>query len=193
MIQTRSSSFRRITTPKIQKKVLSAKLTEKLEEYGACFFVEFVSGGPTTLDFSVFCPSTGKRATNCKVKGMTSNNENSKVVNFTTLRDMILENAPPVHVHNPQKIKRKNGGVVFQNPRRRSTSLFLRSAGLWTILTPSPMKHPFTLIVAVPSSCGKSTFVIRLLECMEQLCDIVFENIVRCHSENNAPHHLKNV
>ena len=62
--------------------------------------------------FSVCCPSTGKRATKCKVKGVTLNYENSKVVNFTTLRDMILENAPPVHVHNPRKIKRKHGGVV---------------------------------------------------------------------------------
>ena len=40
------------------------------------------------------------------------NYENSKVVNFATLRDMILENAAPVHVHNPKKIKRKEGGVV---------------------------------------------------------------------------------
>ena len=28
---------------------------------------------------------------------------------------------------------------------------------------------------------------------MEQLCDIVFDNIVWCHTENNALHHLKNV
>ena len=62
--------------------------------------------------FSVFCPSTGKRATKCKVKGITLHYENSKVVNFTTLRDMILENAAPVHVHNPKKMKRKEGGVV---------------------------------------------------------------------------------
>jgi len=55
------------------------------------------------------------------------------------------------------------------------------------------LQHPFTLIVAVPSSCGKSTFVIRLLDCREQLCGTVFENSVWCHSENNAPHHLKNV
>jgi len=55
------------------------------------------------------------------------------------------------------------------------------------------LQHPFTLIVAGPSSCGKITFVIKLLECREQLCDVVFENIVWCHSENNAPHHLKNV
>ena len=55
------------------------------------------------------------------------------------------------------------------------------------------LHHPFTLIVAGPSSCGNSTFVIRLLECREQLCDIVHQNIVWCNSENNALHHLKNV
>jgi len=55
------------------------------------------------------------------------------------------------------------------------------------------LQHPSTLIVAGPSSCGKSTFVIRFLECREQLCDIMFQNIVWCHGENNAPHHLKNV
>ena len=55
------------------------------------------------------------------------------------------------------------------------------------------LQHPFTLIVAGPSSCGKSTFVIKVLECKEQLCDIVFKNIVWCHRENNAPHYLKNV
>ena len=55
----------------------------------------------------------------------------------------------------------------------------------------SKLQHPFTLIVAGPSSCGKSTFVIRLLDCREQFCD-VFTNIVWCHSEN-ASHHLKNV
>ena len=55
------------------------------------------------------------------------------------------------------------------------------------------LQYPFMLVVAVPSSRGKSTIVIRLLECREQLRDIEFENIVWCHSENDAPHHLKNV
>ena len=31
------------------------------------------------------------------------------------------------------------------------------------------LKHTFTLLVAGPSSCGKSTFVIRLLESRKQL------------------------
>jgi ABC-type dipeptide/oligopeptide/nickel transport system ATPase subunit len=55
------------------------------------------------------------------------------------------------------------------------------------------LQHPFTLIVAVPSGCGKSTFVIRLLEYRKQLCGVVFKNMVWCHTENNAPHHVQNV
>jgi hypothetical protein len=44
-------------------------LTDELLEYGSYSFVdEFVSGGPKNYAFSVFCPSTGKRATKCKVK-----------------------------------------------------------------------------------------------------------------------------
>ena len=42
------------------------------------------------------------------------NYENSKVVNFTGFRNLILEDAPPVNVHNPRKIKRKHGVVVSE-------------------------------------------------------------------------------
>ena len=39
-------------------------LTDYLEEYGSCSFVEeFVSGGPKNYAFLLFCPSNGKRAT----------------------------------------------------------------------------------------------------------------------------------
>jgi len=58
------------------------------------------------------CPSTGKLATKVKKKGITFNNENSKVENFAALKDTILTDTPPVHVYNPRKIKRKHGGVV---------------------------------------------------------------------------------
>jgi len=47
------------------------------------------------------------------VKDITLNYENSKFVNFTTLRDMILYDTVPVHLHNPKKIKRKQGDVVI--------------------------------------------------------------------------------
>ena len=41
----------------------------------------------------------------------------------------------PVLVHNPKNIKGKAVVSWYPNPKRRSTSLFLRSAGLWIILT----------------------------------------------------------
>ena len=73
---------------------------------------DFVSGGTKNCAFSVFYPSTGKHTTKCKVKGITLNYENSKVVNFTSLRNKILEDDTPLHVHNPTKSQRKRGGVV---------------------------------------------------------------------------------
>jgi len=67
---------------------------------------EFVSGslihklGSGGLENYVFCHSTGKYTTKCKVKGITLNYETSKDVNFTKLRDMILTDTATVHVHN---------------------------------------------------------------------------------------------
>jgi ABC-type microcin C transport system duplicated ATPase subunit YejF len=136
------------------------------------------------------------------------NYENSKVVNFTSLRNIILEDAPPVHVHNTKKIKRKHGGLVVSKPDTKEYKVVFKKrrlmdnfdSALWILVIyfiflflykyryPCTIKsfysmtlklqHLFTLIVAGPSSCGKSTFVIRLLECRKQLCAIAFENIV---------------
>jgi hypothetical protein len=47
------------------------------------------------------------------------NYDNSRVVNFTSLRNMILEDNSPLHVHNPRKMKRKHGGVVVSEPERK--------------------------------------------------------------------------
>ena len=100
-----------------------------MEEYGPNSFIEeFVSGGPKNYAFSVYSPSTGKRTTKCKVKGSTLNYENSKVVNFTTLK-MILENTAPVHAHNP-KIKRKQGGVVVSEPETKEYKVVFKKRRL---------------------------------------------------------------
>ena len=55
------------------------------------------------------------------------------------------------------------------------------------------LKYPLTLIVAGTSICEKCTFVIRLLECWEKICDFPFEIMVWYHSERNAPHHLNSI
>jgi len=80
---------------------------------------EFVSDGSKICAFSVFFPSTVKLATNSKVTGITLTYENSKVVKFTTLRNMIREGASPVHIHNPRNIKRKHFVVVASKPETK--------------------------------------------------------------------------
>ena len=88
-----------------------------MEECGSGSYIEeFSSGGPENYEFSVFFASTGKRTTKCKVKGLTGNYENSKYVNFTSLRNMILEEDTSLNVYNPRKIKKKHGRVVVSEP-----------------------------------------------------------------------------
>ena len=96
-----------------------------MEEFGSGSFIdEFVSGGPKNYAFSVICPSTTKRTNKCKVMGITLKYQHSKVVKFTSLRNMILEDAPPVHVHNAKKIKRKHGGVVSEPETKEYNVVF---------------------------------------------------------------------
>ena len=110
-----------------------------MEAFGSGSFIEtFVSDCPKNYAFSFFCPSRGKRTTKCNVKCLTLNYEHSKVVNFTTLKDMILKDTNPGHVHNPKEIKRTHCVVVLSEPEKRNTKSSLRSADLWTILTPRP-------------------------------------------------------
>ena len=116
---------------KVNRADFLGDFTDELQEYGSCSFVdEFVSSAPKNLAFSVFCLSTGKRARKCKVKGITLRFENSKAVHFTIFRDMILENAPPVHVHNPRKIKRQNSRVMVSEPERKVYKVVLKKRRL---------------------------------------------------------------
>ena len=40
-------------------------------------------------------------------------------MNFTSLRNMILEDITPLQVHNPRKIKRNHGGVLVSEPEKK--------------------------------------------------------------------------
>ena len=64
------------------------------------------------------------------MKGITLNYDNSKVVNFAKLRNMNLENASPVNVHNPRKIKRKHGGVVVSEPETKEYKFYFKKRRL---------------------------------------------------------------
>lgn len=52
------------------------------------------------------------------MKDITLIYKNSKILKFTNLRYMFLENGPPVHVNNSRKIKRKHGGVMFSELKK---------------------------------------------------------------------------
>jgi hypothetical protein len=117
--------------PKVEIGDYLGDLTNALEVYVSGSYIEqFYSGGPKNYGFSVFCPTTGKCVNKCKVKGITLNYENSKVVNFTTLRNMILDNTSPVHVHNPKKIKRKRGGIVVSEPETKEYKVVFKKRRL---------------------------------------------------------------
>jgi len=58
--------------PKVEAVDYLGDLTYELDEFGSGSYIEeFVSGGPKKYAFSVVFPSTGKRTTKCKVKGIT--------------------------------------------------------------------------------------------------------------------------
>jgi len=117
--------------PKVEAWYYFGDLTDELEEFGSVSYIEgFVSGGPKNYAFSVFSPTTGKRTTRLKVKGITLNYDNSRVVNFTSQRNMILEDNSPLHVHNPRKIKRKHGGVVVSEPERKEYKVVFKKRRL---------------------------------------------------------------
>jgi len=67
-----------------------------------------------TKELRVFCVLPLDRKTDDQIQVKGHKHENSKVVKITTLRDRILIDTAPMHVHNPKKMKRKDGGVVSE-------------------------------------------------------------------------------
>jgi hypothetical protein len=78
---------------------------------------EFVSGGPKNYEYKIVTEGKEEK-TVCKVRGITLNYSASKLVNFESIRYMILrtgdEHLTVVNVHTEKKIKRERtwGGLV---------------------------------------------------------------------------------
>ena len=87
---------------------------------------EFLLGGTTNYAFSLFSPSRGKLTTKCKLKGITLNYENSIAVNFTSLKNRILEDDTPMHVHNPRNINRKHSCVFVSEPEKKEYNIVFK-------------------------------------------------------------------
>jgi hypothetical protein len=64
------------------------------------------------------------------VNGINLNYENSKVINFTALRTMILEDDMPLHLHKAKKIKRKHIGVFVSEPETKEYKVVFKKRRL---------------------------------------------------------------
>jgi hypothetical protein len=73
------------------------------------YISEFVSGGPKNYGYKLCNSVTGETKTVCKVRGMTLNYKASQLVNFETIKDLVLNGCSnsTVTVHTDKKIKRK--------------------------------------------------------------------------------------
>lgn len=67
-------------------------MVNELARYGEeAYITRFCSGGAKNYAFEVLDPRTGVVSAECKVKGITMNYETSKLVNFTTMKQMVLK------------------------------------------------------------------------------------------------------
>ncbi|KAK4874279.1 hypothetical protein RN001_013639 [Aquatica leii] len=99
-------------------------MKDELEEYGSGSYIdEFVSGGPKNYSFKIYTPTTDTYNTVCKVKGITLNYKNSKVINFEKIREMVCENGATVHVNTDRKIVRTPVYEVISKPEQKRYSL----------------------------------------------------------------------
>ena len=95
------------------------------------FIDEFVSGGPKNYAYKVM-KADGSTKTVCKVRGITLNYTTSQIVNFDTIRDMVLNGTQrDVVVHTAKKIKTKrdrDGPFVVSQPeaKRYNVTFFKR-------------------------------------------------------------------
>ena len=109
--------------PKVRTGVKLVHLTDELEVFGSGFYIEdFVSGGPKNYGFSVFCSSTRKRTTKCKVKSINFDYEKSMTVNFTNLNDIILKATTTLHVHKSKIKKKQKVSCLHLRQRSRKSS-----------------------------------------------------------------------
>ncbi|XP_023312382.1 uncharacterized protein LOC111692561 [Anoplophora glabripennis] len=89
-------------------------MTDELEGYGPESYIsEFVSGGPKNYTYKVFSTRDNEEKVVCKVKGISLNYSASRLVNFDTIKDMVLDTSTaPVCVASRNILRTKEHEVV---------------------------------------------------------------------------------
>ena len=111
------------------------------------FICEFVSGSPKNYAYKSINSVTGEEKTVCKVRGITVNYSASQLVNFESIRCMILRGVgggktDTVTVYTERKIKRKRGnGVrveIVTEPEDKTYKVSFLRGDDYTTIRPSP-------------------------------------------------------
>ncbi|XP_018570577.2 uncharacterized protein LOC108910461 [Anoplophora glabripennis] len=88
-------------------------MTDELESYGFDNYItEFVSGGPKNYAYKVFSTRDNEQKVVCKVKGICLNYATSHLINFESIKDMVLNDAAPVHIVSKNIRRTKEHEVV---------------------------------------------------------------------------------
>lgn len=88
-------------------------MTDELETYGpGSYIIEFVSGGPKNYAYKVFSTNSQKEEVVCKVKGISLNYAASQLVNFESIKNMVLTPAEPIHITSKNIRRTKEHEVV---------------------------------------------------------------------------------
>ena len=83
---------------------------------GEHWITELISGGPKNY---AYC--TNNDHTTCKVRGFTLNHKNAQLVNFNTIKELIVDSAMEfITITNPSKISReKYGQKIYNRPENK--------------------------------------------------------------------------
>jgi hypothetical protein len=96
-------------------------MTDEIAPLGQnCFISEFVSGGPKNYAYIVRSssdPSFNKEV--CKVRGVTINYSNDKVVCFETLKSMVPNAEPGRTIEYAHKIRRMKNHDIVSRPEKK--------------------------------------------------------------------------
>ena len=102
-------------------------MTDELEkDYGpGSYITRFASGGPKNYAYEVYSTKTGEKTQTCKVRGITLTADVEKLVNFETMRSMIVpfvdkEETEPIVVRKEHDIVREGLGRIFTKPTKKT-------------------------------------------------------------------------
>ena len=90
------------------------EMTDELEQYEpGSYITHFASGGPKNYSYKVFLPNKKEERVVCKVKGICLNYSASKIVNFDSIKNMILTgDSKPIQITSKQIRRTKLHEIV---------------------------------------------------------------------------------